>query len=342
MKLNQFFFLFLIFYFLISGWNTTCSHADNPEQTYIHSSQPYYLTGNTLHYVVYLFDNKLGHREVPSSILVVELFDQEGKVIFDRFHSMKEGCSPGTFLIPDTLTTGCYWLRAYTRYQVGYTENLIHYLPVWIFNKDDVINPSWIQEKLNYPSGYSENNNNEFKNPKVRDTPNGNSITIEIFPGNENPSIREKLNINVKITGPDNEPVTTFFSVLIRDRKQFGSDLHRFHNLPFYRTVQNSAIPYSAPQRNQLVRKDLDSKGSANEIRGKARYEPQKELILHGRYVDPVSQQGLAFRAISLTQTGKNPGFELIFTDRGGNFVFNQLNFNNLENRLVLNENALI
>ena len=149
MKFNTV-FIFVLAFILISYTIPAVGYQENTqEQTYLFTSQPYYLSGDNLHYAVYLFDPVTGRKEVPSSILSAELLDPAGRLIFHHIHSMDLGISPGSYTLPDTLKTGCYWLRAYTRYQVRYTENLIHYLPVYIIHSDDVADPQALNEMMN-------------------------------------------------------------------------------------------------------------------------------------------------------------------------------------------------
>lgn len=340
LKISKGYILLLTLSFSTGGFLFSASNEDNPEQTYIITSQPYYLSGNTLHYVAHLFNYKTGGIDVPSRILITELLDSDASLIFQHLHSMIQGSSAGSYLLPDTLKTGCYWIRAYTRYQIGFTENLIHYLPVIIINRLDLTNPFILDEKLtfserNIKRQIESKNNNKKPDPENRQF-SGN-IMVEIIQGEKNPAVREAVNLKIRITDQNEEPVYTRFTIAIRARDQFDSELLKPRNILEYRALMGSQIRYQIGKR--ATQTDTSSSVTQyNQSRiGQARYKPLNELRLRGRYVDPESKEVLSFRAISLTQTGQKPGFKLLFTDRDGKFEFNRLNFTNRENLLVLN-----
>jgi hypothetical protein len=336
MKYNRVIF-FVIVLFLISYKSSSQNSRKYPlEQTYLSASQPYYISGNTLHYAVYLFDPETGSEEVPSSILFVEFLDPEGSLIFHHIHSMGRGKSPGTFMIPDTLQTGCYWLCAYTRYQLDFSENLIHYLPVFVIHPDDLSNPRILGEKLinkkNISQYAPEVVQNQVSSP-VGPISVGN-IRVEIREDKPNHTIREMVHLTVSIADKKGKPVKTGFSFLVRDLHQFHADVILPQSMEEYRTLKGTNFYYRVGEAKATY--GIVSQ-TAPEETVQPKYPPQNELKLSGRYVDPDTGERLSFRAVSLTQTGQYPGFKLLFTDREGNFEFDDLNFTNRGNQLVLN-----
>ena len=339
MKFNIF-FIFIGTFSLFSNTIPAQDYQENAqEQTYLSTSQWYYLSGDNLRYVVYLFDPATGRKEVPSSILLTELLDPAGRLIFHHIHSMDQGSSPGSYSLPDTLKTGCYWLRAYTRYQVGYTENLIHYLPVYIIHPDDVADPQALNEMMNKMENMASSPTNTGHNqaPPVSSRPSGKNIKVELLQSEKDPTIRETVNLTVKITDQNGKPVTTHFTFLVRDHHQFDADLFWPQSLPDYRSLRGNPFSYQVGDGVAANEKRPNAEVSQEERTAQPEYLPQNELKLLGRYIDPETMDKLSFRAISLTQIGQNPEFTLLFTDRDGKFEFNQLNFTNKENQLILN-----
>ncbi len=333
-------YILLLALFFSGGLLFPSSGVDNMEQTYIITSQPYYLSGNSLHYVAHLFNYETGSSEVPSKILITELLDSDATLIFQHLHSMIEGSSYGSYVIPDTLTTGCYWVRAYTRYQIGFTENLIHYLPVLIINQGDVNKPDILNKKLIFSDRLMKEQIKLKKNigrPGQEGSQFRENIRVEIITGKKNPEIREPVNLKIRITGQNGEPFKTRFTIAIRARDQFNSEATKPGNFLEYRELRGSQLIYQIGKKPAQT-DTISTVYEYNPARiTQARYKPLNELRLRGRYVDPESKEHLSFRAISLIQTGQNPGFKLLFTDKEGNFEFNQLNFTNQENLLVLN-----
>jgi hypothetical protein len=302
------------------------TRAGIPEQTYLRISQPYYLSGETLHYAVYLFSPVPGNPAPQSKILVTELSDQQGNLITRHFHRMTGTTSQGSISLPDTLETGCYWLRAYTRYQIGYTENLIHYLPVFVVNPDDLDQMEILKKKLDFSSEEGDHRLKPPPGPEDQSSPDDVSVQIS---GMENPyypgdQVNLKIRINAKLAGPG-----TRYSLTVRSSVQFSSEII----IPQYFSRKGSHLDYRIGTKLPAQK----TEGIVQAMAGDPVYDPQQEMILRGKLIDPESKENLAFRAVALTQTGKHPGFKLLFTDREGNFEFSDLNFINRDNFLVLN-----
>jgi hypothetical protein len=145
------------------------------------------------------------------------------------------------------------------------------------------------------------------------------------------------VNLTVKITDQNGTPVATRFTILARDFNQFNADLFWPQSLPDYRSLQGN--PFSYQVGDGVGTKGIIPMAEVSQVDRTAqpKYLPQNELKLLGRYIDPETLDKLSFRAISLTQIGQHPEFTLLFTDQDGKFEFNQLNFTNQENQLVLN-----
>lgn len=91
------------------------------EKVYIHTDNQSYFLGDTLWYKAYVLRADNLHPTDMSKILYVELLTPDGylverqRVIID--HNTQ---SYGQFALPDTLYSGYYELRAYTRWQLNF------------------------------------------------------------------------------------------------------------------------------------------------------------------------------------------------------------------------------
>lgn len=94
------------------------------EEVFVHMDNSCYYLGDTIYFKAYmrLSDGK------PSSLsrlLYVELFNNDGYLVERQKIEMNAGTGYGSFVLPDTIYSGYYELRAYTRWQLnwGRTEH---------------------------------------------------------------------------------------------------------------------------------------------------------------------------------------------------------------------------
>ncbi len=108
------------------------------EQTFVVSDQPYYQLGSNINYNLYLYNPEAGKDKVPSQTAYVELLDEKGNVIYNHKHDARDGSSPGQFETHNIESSGWYWIRGFTFYQIGFCDELIHYLPVYLVHPKDI------------------------------------------------------------------------------------------------------------------------------------------------------------------------------------------------------------
>ena len=143
------FYLFIIFLnlgILVRG------EAQDLEQTFIVSDQPYYQIGSNINYNLYLYNPEEGEEKVPSQTAYAELLDEDGIILFNHKHDVRNGSSPGQFATGQIDSSGWYWIRAYTYYQIGFCDELIHYIPVYLVSPEDIReNPGIESQDLKIP-----------------------------------------------------------------------------------------------------------------------------------------------------------------------------------------------
>ena len=109
----------------LEGWArrlNTFGHYVPQEKVYVHMDNTCYFLGDTIWYAIY---TRCTDRDLPSKIsrvLYVELFNQDGYLVERQILEMKNGKSWGNFALPDTLYSGYYELRAYTRWQLNWGQ----------------------------------------------------------------------------------------------------------------------------------------------------------------------------------------------------------------------------
>jgi len=109
----------------LDGWArrlNTFAHYVPQEKVYVHMDNTCYFLGDTIWYAAY---TRRTDKDVPSRIsrvMYVELFNQDGYLVERQILKMKDGKSWGNFALPDTLYSGYYELRAYTRWQLNWGQ----------------------------------------------------------------------------------------------------------------------------------------------------------------------------------------------------------------------------
>lgn len=109
------------------------------EKIYIHTDNNCYFAGDTLWYKAYVLRSDNLRPSPLSKILYVELLSPDGYLIQrERIIIDHQTQSAGQFFIPDTIYSGYYELRAYTRWQLNFNvSEKAHsrFNDEWFFNK---------------------------------------------------------------------------------------------------------------------------------------------------------------------------------------------------------------
>lgn len=95
------------------------------EKVFVHMDNTCYFLGDTIWFAAYTRRSSDDHPSRISRVLYAELWNHDGYLVERKLVEMKEGKGHGFFSLPDTLYSGFYELRAYTRWQLnwGITEH---------------------------------------------------------------------------------------------------------------------------------------------------------------------------------------------------------------------------
>lgn len=97
------------------------SNAPVQEKAYLHLDNNCYFLGDTIWYKAYLVEAANLRPTAESRILYVELVDPEGHVVErHRQYIGRADADHGDFALPDTLRSGYYEIRAYTRWMMNF------------------------------------------------------------------------------------------------------------------------------------------------------------------------------------------------------------------------------
>ena len=95
------------------------------EKVYVHMDNTGYFLGDTIWFAAYLRKTNTDTPSRMSRVLYAELWNHDGYLVERKLIEMTDGRGHGFFALPDTLYSGYFELRAYTRWQLnwGQTEH---------------------------------------------------------------------------------------------------------------------------------------------------------------------------------------------------------------------------
>ncbi|RNC92658.1 MAG: hypothetical protein ED555_06160 [Allomuricauda sp.] len=101
---------------------------------HLHLNKTLYLTGETIWFKSYVYNQSKNKRSEESEYVLVDLVDGEGNVIAKKTILNTNGQGNGDLFITNTLTTGLYFLQAYTGSMQGLEEDDSSKYPILITN----------------------------------------------------------------------------------------------------------------------------------------------------------------------------------------------------------------
>lgn len=99
------------------------------EEIFIHTDREEYISGEDLWFSIYLIDRQNFKPSSDSKIAYVEILNAENSPVVQKRLLIDKGFGPGQVVLPDTLSTGIYTLRAYTNW-------MKNFLPYDCFQKE--------------------------------------------------------------------------------------------------------------------------------------------------------------------------------------------------------------
>ena len=105
------------------------------EKVYVHMDNTSYYLGDTIWFAAYTRRTNDDQPSRISKVLYAELWNHDGYLVERKLVEMKDGRGSGYFALPDTLYSGYFELRAYTRWQLnwGQTEHYHAWHTEYIF-----------------------------------------------------------------------------------------------------------------------------------------------------------------------------------------------------------------
>ena len=104
------------------------------EKVFVHTNKTLYLAGEIAWFKVYGVDGYLHRPSGISSIAAVEIIDKDQRPVLQARIPMEEGSGNGSFLIPSSMPSGHYLLRAYTNWMKNFSPDFYYGQTITIVN----------------------------------------------------------------------------------------------------------------------------------------------------------------------------------------------------------------
>ncbi len=117
------------------------------EKIYIHYDKEYYLAGETIWFKAYLYSD--GKPSGMSSTLYLQFTNSKGRVIFNKKYLASGAVAKGSIDIPDSLSQGNYYIRAFTAGMLNYDDAFIYTKNIFVLKPSATNTPSASTESQN-------------------------------------------------------------------------------------------------------------------------------------------------------------------------------------------------
>jgi hypothetical protein len=152
------------------------------EEIYIHTDREEYISGESLWFNTYLIDRQNLKQSDHSSIVYFELLNSTNRPVVQKRIFIKKGLGPGQIVLPDTLSTGTYTIRAYTNWMKNFLPYNCFMKTILVYN---AINSKLSKTIVTQVNTGNSKGNNDFRQDRDHEVTvrinNLKSDTLEMF-----------------------------------------------------------------------------------------------------------------------------------------------------------------
>lgn len=186
-----------------------------PEKLYVCTDRDIYIAGEMVWLKIYKLNRLTNTPYDLSKVVYVELLDSSDNPANQVKILVNSTSGYGGFRLSDTLTSGNYLIRAYTKWMLNYSEDLFFYKTLTVINPfkniDQIISPSG---KSIHSTGYSPAGGIQAANSATNNV-SGNHIKIKVVPSKEWYFTRDKVKLDISVTDMAGKPVEADMSVSV-------------------------------------------------------------------------------------------------------------------------------
>ncbi|UOQ71271.1 hypothetical protein [Hymenobacter cellulosilyticus] len=105
-----------------------------PEKLFLHVDRPFYVSGEIMWFKVYAVDGVQHKPLMVSKVAYVELLDREQKPVLQGKIKLLNAAGQGTFVLPKSLASGTYTVRAYTNWMKNFPPEYYFHSTITVVN----------------------------------------------------------------------------------------------------------------------------------------------------------------------------------------------------------------
>jgi Carboxypeptidase regulatory-like domain/TonB-dependent Receptor Plug Domain/HTH domain len=166
------------------------------EKIYVHTDKPYYYSGEPMWFKGYVNYGEPLWRDSLSKVVYVELINPQKRISQSKMLPIDSGFFHNDFILPDTLTPGTYYLRAYTSLSRNFGDRNLYVKPISVLGITDKADPG--------------------QGKTTTDQSNLLSITTD----KASYKTRDKIVLTLKTSDKDGNPQSANLSVSVTDTEQ--------------------------------------------------------------------------------------------------------------------------
>jgi TonB-dependent SusC/RagA subfamily outer membrane receptor len=129
----------------------TAIRTHEQQRIFMATDKSIYRNGESIWFKAFLVNTISGKINSSSRFLFVDLVNDRDVVIKTLILDAANKQTDSKIILPSTLPSGNYWLRAYTRHILATDLNNICVKPVYVFNSNDDLRFKTLSEKVNNP-----------------------------------------------------------------------------------------------------------------------------------------------------------------------------------------------
>ncbi len=104
------------------------------EEIYLHIDREKYIAGEDIWFSIYTIDRKTGKLSARSAVAYVELLNPWNKPVIQTRFQLSGGRGEGNFLLPDSISSGTYTVRAYTNWMKNFLPYNCFCIDINVYN----------------------------------------------------------------------------------------------------------------------------------------------------------------------------------------------------------------
>ena len=232
--------IILLCWFFSSGSTSNAQNPQNNTDNYssgsytekleVRTDRDIYISGEQVWLKVYKLSGLTGCPDNLSKVVYVELLDTQFNTL-NQLKVMLEETSGSAFLrLSDTLSSGNYLIRAYTKWMLNSTADRDVYKPIFIINPSkkifNLLSPS---DDHNQENNYDQLPYNSVSVPGQAEKDPDNQINIKIDPLQGQYGQRERVQIDINATDNPGKPVDAdMFVSVVRAPLVFSEGMNDF------------------------------------------------------------------------------------------------------------------